>query len=525
MNEIEPQTLEQQTCSSDMLCALMNLERMFHTYRFCLNEYAANAVLLGMAVEAQTLALKMKAMLARWKKYLPFHEVMDVKFDHWEKAVSEWIEVLGGNPSEEVDYKYPWMEGRDEYMLDLFALTECIDEEGRPMVRAPEFYEVGIKDDYQREMAAYIERMDELILDMQEDEMEDIDGWRTDVARMSADSLRDAFISDVTMPYFYERDKQVVENLEQYIRERFDTLVNFDDTIECALIALRCLQNQLCDVQALFCKHLPNEMFIRLSTRLFYRHCLNSYREGEACVNKWRNNWPEAKLKKNSEKKKEELIKLLAAKSYGLELQEYITLSSPNLFGDSSFGKFLFKNRQELKVEDVQYIHKVCRELNLLNELIGEEGREVHNLAPIRQLDAQEQEILQKVELLVKKARWENITEESVITAIHKALGVGPVFADTKLVAMSQSLWELLKKRRGCDAEKSLMVTWLNIVGYCVKKGFLSGGSPALTKRFFPRCGNDDYKAIDKGRHAENNKNFQSILPLLDVCFKGGRWE
>lgn len=519
MNEIEPLTSGQQRCPSDMLAALENLEQMFHAYRYCLNGYAANAVLMGMAIEAQTLALKMKAMLGRWNKYLPFHEVMDVNFDYWQKLVSEWIEVLGMNPSEEVDDNYPWLMGCKEYMLDLYAQTECIDENGQRVVRAPEFYEVGIKDDYQREMTAYMERMDGLLHEMAEYEVYD-DDWREEVARMAADSLRDAFIADLTMPYSPDRNKEVVEKLAQDIKERFETLVGFDDTQECALIALRFLQNQLCDLQALFCKALPNEMFIRLSTRLFYRHCLCSYREGETHVNRWRNSWPEAHLKKNAVKKKEELKKQLVSKSYGMELQEYITIDSPNLFGDSNFGKFLFTNRYELKVEDVKYIHKVCRELNLLNKLIAEEGAEVHtHSAPIRQLDVQEQEILRKVVILAKKASWENISEPQAITALHKALGMGPVFADTKLVGMSQKLWDLLKKRRGCDADKSLMVTWLNIVGHCVKKGLMSGGSPALAKKFFPQCGSDDYKAIDKGRSGEN-KNFQSIVPLLDACFR-----
>ena len=397
---------------------------------------------------------------------------------------------------------------------------ECSDKAGVRKLRAPEFYEVGIKDDYQREMTAYMDRMDGLLREMEEEELEENDGWRTGVARMAADSLRDAFIADMTMPYSPDLYKREVDGIEQQIKEQFETLVSFEDIPECALIALRFLQNQLCDLQAFFCKQLPNEMFIRLSTRLFYRHCLCSYREGENQVNKWHNSWPDEKLKKNAMKKKEELKKQLVGKPYGVELQEYIVVDSPNLFGNSNFGKFLFKNRHELKVEDVQYIHKVCRELNKLNELISEEGEEVHtHSAPIRHLDTQEQKILSQVMSLVKKADWKNITEEGAITAFHKALGLGPVFADTKLVGMSQTLWELLKKRRGCDTEKSLAVTWLNIVGYCVKKGLMSGGSPALAKRFFPQCGSDDYKAIDKGRNAEN-KNFHSIIPLLDACFR-----
>jgi MFS family permease len=163
MNEIEPHTLEQHTCSSDMLSALENLERMFHAYRFCMNGHAANAVLFGLAIEAQMLAIKMKAMLGRWNKYLPFHEVMDVKFDHWQTQVSEWIEVLGMNSSEELNKKYLWLEGCKEYMLDLYAQTMVYDEDENLIPRAPEFYEVDIKDDYQREMAAYMENMDELL--------------------------------------------------------------------------------------------------------------------------------------------------------------------------------------------------------------------------------------------------------------------------------------------------------------------------------------------------------------------------
>ena len=520
MNEIEPHTLEQHTCSSDMLSALENLERMFYAYRFCMNVHAANVVLFGLAIEAQMLAIKMKAMLGRWNKYLPFHEVMDVKFDHWQTQVSEWIEVLGMNSSEELNKKYLWLEGCKEYMLDLYAQTMVYDEEENLIPRVPEFYEVDIKDDYQREMAAYMENMDELLCEMMDID-DSVGGWREDVNRMATDSLKEAYVNDFTMPFFSGVDKGQVQEYEKPLREGFEAMVNFIGVQDCALIALGSLQNQLCDLHALFNKALPKEMFIRLSTRLFYRHCMSSYREGEAGVNKWRNSWPEAKVKKNAEKKKEELKKLLASKPYGTELQEYISFDAPNLFMDSCFGRFLFKNRRQLNVEDVQYIHKVCRELNLLNELIGEEGADATtNSAPIRPLNAEEQEIMSKLEVLVKKAHWGRVSVEQVIAALHKALGLGPVFADTKLVEMSQSLWELLKKRRGCDAEKSLMVTWLNIVGYCVKKGFLSGGSPALTKTFFPKCSKDDYKAIDKGRNAENNKNFLAIIPLLDACFR-----
>lgn len=520
MNEIEPHVPGQQHCPSDMLSALENLERMFHACRSCMNAHASNAVLLAIGVEAQMLALKMKAMLGRWNIYLPFHEVMDVNFAHWQANVSEWIEVLQCKGSEELERKYPWLTGCTEYMLDLYAQTEFYDIPTDQMLpRAPEFFKVSSKDDYRQEVSAYMELTDELLDEMEQtDNMSD--DWRGEVARMATRSLIDEFVNDRTM-LFSGPEGRLFE-LECGIREKFDMLSQMTEAVDWALMALGTLQNQLCDLQALFCKALPNEMFIRLSMRLFYRHCLPSYHEGEVQVNKWCNGWPENKLKKNAEKKKEELRKQLMAKPYGGELQEYISLDAPDLFGDSSFGRFLHTNRKELRVDDLKYIHKVCRELNLLNGLIiGQGGSSVQtHSAPIRQIDAAEKDILQKVAALAKRAEWINISEDAAVTALHKALGLGPVFPDARMVQMSQSLWSLLKKRRGCDAEKSLMVTWLNIVGYCVSRGLLGGGSPALARRFFPRCGKDDYKAIDKGRNAENNKNFLAIVPLLDACFR-----
>ena len=102
--------------------------------------------------------------------------------------------------------------------------------------------------------------------------------------------------------------------------------------------------------------------------------------------------------------------------------------------------------------------------------------------------------------------------------AMHKALGMGEALGNPELELLSQKLWALLKKRRGCTEDKSLMVTWLNLVGYWRNKGLLEGKSPALTEHFFPYCGKKDYTAIDKGSNLDN-LNFSELTPLLDACF------
>ena len=57
------------------------------------------------------------------------------------------------------------------------------------------------------------------------------------------------------------------------------------------------------------------------------------------------------------------------------------------------------------------------------------------------------------------------------------------------------------------------------IVGYCLRKGLLSGGSPALAKTFYPKCQEDDYKAIIKGKNGDN-ATFKALEPLLDKYIK-----
>ena len=509
-----------------MLKALENLEQMFQVCRFCTNEVARHSVRMGIAAEAQTMALKMKTMLARWNRYLPFHEVMDVKFDYWMQRVAEWIDALDYDAPEELKAKYAHVDPCYEHMLDLYAQTDHTDGEGNQVVRDPHFYTVGDHtDDYRQQVSAYMERMDELLARMKEEEyMEEGVGWREEISQMAGQSLVDAYVAH------YVKDDGLCDGMDEFnqmmknsIKEQYSVWLNLDFSQDFAILALRFLHEQLCGLQELFCKELPGEMFIRLSNRLFYRHCVCCYQAGETQVNKWKNSWPEARKKHNAQAKKEELKQQLLGMPYGQELQEYISLDAPNLFSDSNFGKFLFAKRHELLVRDVQHIHKVCRELNLLNRLISHGGEEVQtHSAPIRKLDEDEQKVLDAVMQLTRKASWKGISKEEAIKAMHKALGIGTALGDPNLEKLSQELWSLLKKRRNCNEDKSLKVTWLNMVGYWKSKGLISGTSPALAKHFFPFCGEKDYTAIDKGYNQEN-RNFLSIIPLLDACFDAKR--
>lgn len=120
---------------------------------------------------------------------------------------------------------------------------------------------------------------------------------------------------------------------------------------------------------------------------------------------------------------------------------------------------------------------------------------------------------------IADKGYWTGgVTTESMKNGLKKTLGI-EVQLDSEMHKMSENLWRMFRKRKGCNADRSFMVTWLNIVGWCRTNGMIEGSSPSLTKEFFTRYGEDDYKAIDKGSNGEIHK-FQDIVPLLEVCLK-----
>lgn len=135
------------------------------------------------------------------------------------------------------------------------------------------------------------------------------------------------------------------------------------------------------------------------------------------------------------------------------------------------------------------------------------------------ELTEEDKVLLDRILSIAGKGCWKGgVTSESMKNGLKKVLGI-EVQLDSEMHKLSENLWRLFKKRKGCDADRSFRVTWLNIVGWCRANGLTEGASPSLIKEFFTRYGEDDYKAIDKGSNGDIQM-FQDIVPLLEVCLK-----
>lgn len=144
----------------------------------------------------------------------------------------------------------------------------------------------------------------------------------------------------------------------------------------------------------------------------------------------------------------------------------------------------------------------------------------------LHQLEGNEFWIVQELEVLVSRGVWlKGLTDEKVLSGLKKALAIKGPGLNTKEMVLSNKLWALLRHRKGQKSNEAMLrITWLNIVGYCVRHGMLEGSSKHLLQVFYPNLNlvNDDkiYKNIDRGRKPDDLYSFKEIEPLLDTYLK-----
>ena len=81
---------------SDILVILENIDQMLQCFTKMVNGYARNIQEVAIAVEAMTLAQKLRLAACRWEHKLPFKEACDVDFKEWEKRMDYWCDFIAG---------------------------------------------------------------------------------------------------------------------------------------------------------------------------------------------------------------------------------------------------------------------------------------------------------------------------------------------------------------------------------------------------------------------------------------------
>lgn len=461
-------------CQTDLRKLLDNLAEMIACYQNMLTETAREAFLVPLCVEVSVVTLKLKALHRRWQQYLPFQEAIDVDFCEEAKTVTSWLSVLGVE-TDDTECEY------DRFVPDKGFLLDLMDLDIEPVK-----------------------------LDMDGDELKTVaENYFNNVDKY----LKKKRLGDW--------ETKTIERLSQDLKNLIAQKDSECAAREVCVQAVACLADELNSIGEFFTSDLVERQFRTLAIRLIHRDCSEAVKEAHDKVRKEHNAWPKRSEKDRALAMKEEVKLTLLCDARGEGLKEYIDLDYPALLEDACFGQFLFKMRHKLTVGEVQLMVKYCTMIQDLNQLIdpASAGKKRKEIMVGRKLDAEDEALMKQLEKLAEKGEWCNgATSDSIVLGLRQMLGVG-FQLDGKMQTLSDELWKLLKSRRGCDAEKSLMVTWLNIVGYCVKVGLLSGTSPRLCSHFFSKRNPDDYKAIDKGKSNPPDA-FKKIEPLLDKFLK-----
>ena len=495
---------------SDMLTMLENLERMFDAVRYCFNLEARELLMKAMAFEAWTLAVKLELMQKRWEVYLPFEESADVDFGTWCEKARVWHKFIDDHVLK--NKRNPWYEPSVCFWSDLYKLTVTYQGfsyklEDPPVLRSnDEFPEY----DY-RNVNLYLFQGACVLADMMIDKQH--------VAKISSDCVN-------MQKEQYEMMKSCVLNSKEGLRaEKKDVSLGVEavdqDTDWYKQGTFWYLADMLDRIENFLNSQLSDEQYERLSNLMSIG--MRKETDSDSQFTQWKSSLPQSQVPKKAQQKKQELRKELFEMRFGEELAEYINLDAPFLENNADFGRFLFKNRKKLEREEVKKVYLCCRKIQLVNEILHpKEEKVADQTSQPRKLNKVEQQILDQLMDLAEKGNWtQGATVESIQAGMKLALGVGDPLPE-ELLEQSDQLWWLFQNRPVgiCNdaKERRIMITWLNIAGWCVKKGILKGGTDNdICKRFFPNCGDKDYMNVSRGRK-DSVKTFVEIHKLLETC-------
>ena len=514
-----------QAVRSDLRTILGNLDILLRQMRSSINDVSGQLLAMAAAVECITLTMKLRTTLKRWQVYLPFHECKDVDFKHWVKYLTNIHLSLDnrqkrqdGSPDYEYYPDHPFSLDMLE-MLDFEAglpadYTDSVEAGGGLPLFAPRYADSELQRDVQEYVQRVDERMENLTILSEDEEQE----WHTVINKRAMSFLRNLYAGHLRMLFRQMQPRMVEEKMLPKVKAYLDAVIDQPAMAYCLDMALDTLLDTLRQIDGLFSISGSRQQYLRLSLRLYYRHCPNTEAETSSEVRRWASEWPGRRRRQRAVEKHDQIVAGLRQQYGELRIEDYIDIEHPSPLADAEFGQFLFACRHQLEIDSVKSLFRDCFLILHLNRLIDPAGMEANISA--MQLDQYRRQIYQRLTELVRKAEWQGgMTAERVQHSLADLLLKSVSSTMESEFNVGETFWKLLTNRRGCKEEfRSLKLTWLNLVGYFRTRGFLRGGSPALCHHFFPgdRTNDIDHNAVNKGAGDRAGNDFHDLRLALD---------
>lgn len=491
------------TASSDLKVVLQHIDALLCQTSGSIHAVSGQLMAVAIAIECITLAQKLQRTLQRWRVYLPFKECADVDFKWWLNYLSKVHKDL--NSHDTVRPEAP-------FLVDYVELLDSAAEDPMPFYM-PRYADSELQIDVREYVYRTTEEIDRIRSLNDDEELEwftliDREGMRI-LSQQYADYLRVLFTGrhQYTPQKFQE---EILPKATTYLR----SVINQPVMAYCLDMALNTLLDILRQIDDLFSSDFSEQQLLRLSLRLYHRHCPDA--EQSACqeVHRWAASWPLRHRQERAHQKRDQILSSLRQQFSEPSLDDYIDTERPCPLTDAEFGRFLFARRHQLTIGEVKELFADCFRIQHLNRIIDPASAEADISAS--RLSSERKQVYQRLSELIRKAEWRGgMTVERVHSCFAQIL-----FSKEE---SSDLFWGLLTSRRNCeDGFRSLKLTWLNLVGYFRKRDFLKGGSLTLCRYFFPdgteegRNNTADHNAVNKGTRNDAGNDFADLVKVLD---------
>ena len=313
-------TLDKSIDNSDLLSMLNIVDQLYNASCGVINSHSAAAVLMSLAVEVQTLLIKLRAMRQRWTVHLPFKEAITVDFIKWScRAKQLSFEIhsadrrtcLSPGPSALSSH----------YLLDLYneAVLE-LDETVKSLDTTDP-----------RKLLEHHAAMQEKLTAQREQCVDAI-------SQLVSNQFSKDLSIDLSSAYDLSSVRSLCSDLLMKLSEELDLL-----------------HEQLVKIFT------PKD-YERLADRILFEaeyEAPQALREARDIMHNWRNGVPSGKLDESRKEQIELTKEKIRHTKHGVKLEQYVNFDADFYSQRSEFGRFLYNRRRNIT-------HAELRELLLL---------------------------------------------------------------------------------------------------------------------------------------------------------------
>ena len=404
---------------SDILVILENIDQMLQCFTKMVNGYARNIQGVAIAVEAQTLAQKLRLAAERWQHKLPFKEACDVNFKWWEKRMEYWSAFIYSDDDEKSNYE----DTRDftpdtDFFIDQYFYGMCLvnrDEIAERIDSFSPFFEIKDAQGFYDKICEYREDIDFDYMSIKNEIDKNavaalLFGLAGDGENMFNPKQLKAMRTDMdeNAPYLFQWIAKAKSNdvawSSYYIINALDTLYQ----------VLRYSEKVLQDTE--------DSAFKDLYERLSVAHFDELIKEAKDDFQKWLNSTPKKNrldmMKKKLEKEK---TKFFSGK-WKEGLENYFDIDNiESVLEGIDAGKFIFRYRKDLTLEEAGKIiaqyHKIACFHSEIRKL---ENKEKDVTAEAVEKPAQEEKVIELPVIFNSIIRDDAKATNMLVDAIRK---------------------------------------------------------------------------------------------------------